>query len=104
MYVVAQFIKTSAFVEWINKLKDEKGRTLIIARLERFEATGHPGDSKSIGGGISEMRIQSGPGYRVYYAIFAQTVILLGGDKSSQARDIKTAKRYAQIWKERSQI
>jgi putative addiction module killer protein len=49
------------------------------------------------------MRFDFGPGYRVYYAVFAQTVILLGGDKSTQTRDIETAKHYAQIWKARYQ-
>lgn len=98
---MARFIKSSAFVEWIENLKDRKGRALILTRIDRFEETGHPGDAKSVGGGVSEMRVAFGPGYRVYYAVFERTVILLGGDKSTQTRDIKTAQRHAQIWKER---
>jgi putative addiction module killer protein len=62
--------------------------------------TGHPGDAKPVGGGVTEMRIQFGPGYRVYYAAFEQTVVLLGGDKSTQTRDVRTAQHYAKIWKE----
>jgi putative addiction module killer protein len=98
---VAEFVRTSVFQEWIDGLKDKKGRTAIIGRLERFEATGNAGDAKPVGGVVSEMRIHSGPGYRIYYAVFGQTVILLGGDKSTHAKDIKAAQRYAQIWKER---
>ncbi len=99
---VGQFIKTSAFVEWVNNLKDRKGRMVILSRIDRFQDTGSPGDAKSVGGGVNEMRIAIGPGYRVYYTVLEDTVILLGGDKSSQARDIRTAQRYAEIWKERS--
>lgn len=97
-----QFIRTSAFVEWINNLKDRKGRSAILSRVDRFQDTGNPGDAKPVGGGVSEMRITFGPGYRVYFTVLEDTVILLGGDKSSQTRDIKIALRYAAIWKERS--
>jgi putative addiction module killer protein len=89
MNSVAEFIRTSDFQEWIDGLKDKKGRTAILGRLERFEATGNAGDTKPVGGGVSEMRIHSGPGYRIYYAVFGQTVILLGGDKSTQPRTSK---------------
>ncbi len=98
---MAQFIKTSAFADWVNSLKDRKGRTLILDRIDRFEETGHPGDVKPVGGGVSEMRIAFGPGYRVYFTVLEDTVILLGGDKSTQVRDIKTARRYAEIWRSR---
>lgn len=88
---------------WIDGLKDEKGRARILAKVRAFERTGHAGDTKALGDSVHEMRFGFGPGYRVYYAVFAQTVVLLGGDKSTQTRDIKAAKRYAQIWKARQQ-
>jgi putative component of toxin-antitoxin plasmid stabilization module len=61
--IVAQFIKSSAYAEWIDQLGDRKGRALILARVDRFEATGHPSDVKPVGGRVTEMRIQFGPGY-----------------------------------------
>ncbi|MGE0149988.1 MAG: addiction module antidote protein [Parvibaculaceae bacterium] len=69
---MVQFIKTTAFIEWVENLKDHKGRIVILARLERFEATGNPGDAKPVGGSVSEMRIHFGPGYRVYFATFEE--------------------------------
>lgn len=72
---------------------------MIFARLDRL-AYGHAGDVQPIGEGISELRIHHGPGYRVYFRRRGETIILLlcGGDKSSQAKDIKTAKRLAKEW------
>ncbi len=100
---MADFIKSQPYAKWIEGLKDVKGRARILAKIRAFEITGHAGDTKSIGGGLHEMRFDFGPGYRVYYAVYEQTVVLLGGDKTTQARDIKMARRYAQIWKERYQ-
>ncbi len=73
----------------------------IAVRIDRL-ATGNPGDVKPIGGGLSEMRIDCGPGYRVYYIQRKQVVIVLlcGGDKTTQARDIEAAKSLAALWKD----
>ena len=88
--------KTGHFARWIDGLKDIRARARIQARIERL-AAGNPGDVKPVGEGVSEMRIDHGPGYRVYYIQREQTVIILlaGGDKSTQAKDIKTALRLA---------
>jgi putative addiction module killer protein len=89
--------KTEAFAKWINGLTDIQARARVLARIDRL-ADGNPGDVKSLGAGVSEMRIDYGPGYRVYYALRGRELIVLlaGGDKSSQSRDVKTALRLAQ--------
>jgi putative addiction module killer protein len=86
------------FDEWFNSLRDSKMQTAIDARLARVRA-GNFGDCKSVGGGISELRIQIGPGIRIYFGLQgAQIVILVGGgDKSTQARDIARAQK---LWKQ----
>ena len=86
--------KTEAYARWIDGLRDIRARARILARVERL-ATGNPGDVKLVGEGVSELRIIYGPGYRVYYTQRGREVIILlaGGDKSTQARDIKTALR-----------
>jgi putative addiction module killer protein len=83
------------------RLRDERTRASIVARLERL-AYGLAGDVKPVGQGISELRIDYGPGYRVYFQKRGNTIIILlcGGDKGSQARDIQTAKRLAKEWSE----
>jgi putative addiction module killer protein len=88
--------KTEHFAKWIDSLQDIRARARIQARIERL-VMGNPGDVKPVGEGVSEMRIDHGPGYRVYYIQHERTVIILlaGGDKSTQARDIKTALRLA---------
>ena len=88
--------KTENFAKWINGLRDIRARARILVRIERL-ASGNPGDVKSIGEGVSELRINYGPGYRVYYKRRGQKVVILlaGGDKSTQAKDIKTAMRLA---------
>jgi putative addiction module killer protein len=88
--------KTEIFAKWIDGLQDICGRARIQARIERL-AMGNHGDVKSVGEGVSEMRIDHGPGYRVYYVRHERSVIILpaGGDKSTQARNIKTALRLA---------
>jgi putative addiction module killer protein len=88
--------KTTFFAKWIDSLQDIRARARIQARIERL-AAGNPGDVKPVGEGVSEMRIDYGPGYRVYYIQHERTVIILlaGGDKSSQAKDIKAAIRLA---------
>lgn len=84
--------KTEVFAKWIDELQDIRVRARILVRIERLSA-GNPGDVKSIGEGVSEMRIDYGPGYRVYYKQQGHKVVILlaGGDKQSQAKDIKTA-------------
>src|SRR4029453_2524078 len=88
--------QTETFRKWERKLKDERARAAIAARLFRL-ANGLPGDVSAVGGGISELRIHYGPGYRVYLKQRGKTMILLlcGGDKSRQEQDIKTAKGLA---------
>lgn len=84
--------RTAEFDQWLSALRDRKGQARILARIVSAQH-GNFGDSKSIRGGVSEMRIDVGPGYRVYYTRQAETVYLLlvGGDKSTQAKDIKRA-------------
>src|SRR5688572_28183474 len=88
--------KTDAFKQWIDGLADLKGRARILARIDRM-ALGNPGDVKAVGEGVTEMRIDFGPGYRVYFTKVGKAIILLlcGGDKSSQAKDIALAKKRA---------
>jgi putative addiction module killer protein len=88
--------KTVVFVRWINGLRDLQGRARIQARIERL-AAGNPGDVKPVGEGVSELRIDHGPGYRVYFIRRGRALIILlaGGNKSTQASDIKTALRLA---------
>ncbi len=94
---IVEVRKTDVFAKWLDGLSDVQARARILARIDRL-ADGKSGDVKSIGAGISEMRINYGAGYRVYYVKRGQELIILlaGGDKRSQARDIKTAVRLAQ--------
>lgn len=89
------------FEEWLYALRDSKGRARIQVRLDRLEQ-GNLGDTKSVGSGIHELRIDMGPGYRVYFAEDGPVIVLLliGGDKSTQTKDIKTAKVYWREYKE----
>jgi len=93
--------QTETFRGWWTRLKDERARGLITSRLNRL-AYGHMGDVAAVGEGVSELRIHTGPGYRVYFKRRGKTIIILlcGGDKSSQARDIKTARKLADEWSE----
>jgi len=88
--------KTETFARWLDGLHDLRARARVQARIERL-AAGNPGDVKPVGEGISELRIDYGPGYRVYYMKQGRTIIILlaGGDKKTQASDIKTAMRLA---------
>lgn len=85
----------SPYEQWLVSLKDVKGKAAIISRVDRMEL-GNFGDSEPVGDGVSELRIHIGPGYRVYYARDGKTVYLLlcGGNKSTQKKDIKLAKEY----------
>ncbi len=91
------------FLEWLNSLRDAPTRLKIRHRLDRLEL-GNLGDCKPVGEGISELRLAFGAGYRIYFVEEDNTVIILlcGGDKSSQTKDIKRAKNYWQELKERS--
>jgi len=84
--------KSQVFDKWFDGLKDTKGRFRIQARIDRAEL-GNFGDCEPVGEGVSEMRIHFGPGYRVYFAQRGAVIVLLlvGGDKSTQAKDIKAA-------------
>ena len=88
--------KTDVFVKWLDGLRDVRVRSRVLVRIERL-AAGNPGNVKPVGEGVSELRIDYGPGYRVYFVKQGQTVIVLlaGGDKSTQATDIRTALRLA---------
>ncbi len=88
------------FARWLRGLRDSQGRTRIEARLRRVELLGHLGDTKALGDGISEMRIYVRPGYRLYYTWRGSdmVVLLCGGEKDSQPRDIERAKEIAKKW------
>ena len=88
--------KTDEFAQWLDGLRDIKTRARIQARLDRM-AEGNPGDLKPVGEGVSELRIDFGPGYRVYFKSRGQKLIFLlaGGDKNTQSNDIKAALRLA---------
>ena len=83
------------YQEWLAKLKDKTAKAAVIRRSIRIEL-GDLGDHKGLGDGVAELRIDVGPGYRVYFAMVGQTVVLLltGGSKGSQGRDIALAKGY----------
>ena len=84
---------TAEFDDWFDKLRDDRAAAKINTRIKRL-ARGNPGDVGSIGGGISEMRIHYGPGYRIYYKDTGKEIVILlcGGDKSTQNKDTKRAK------------
>ena len=84
--------KTDIFDKWLSKLRDTNGKACILARIKRAEL-GNLGDYKALGNGLHEMRIDSGPGYRLYFTRFEDKIIILisGGNKSSQSNDIKKA-------------
>ena len=93
--------RTKTFEKWFDKLRDERAQSRISEYLERLYQ-GNFSNVKSLGGGISELRIDYGPGYRVYYTERNGMIILLlaGGDKSTQDKDIVKARKLAQEWKE----
>lgn len=91
MYIIQ---KTGHFDDWLKGLRDIQAKAKILARLKRVEL-GNLGDAKSVGDGVHEMRIDCGPGYMIYFVRLKGIIILLlvGGDKSTQAKDIKKAKQ-----------
>ena len=88
--------QTELFVSWRRRLRDVKARAAIVRRLDRISA-GLLGDWKSVGDGVSELRIDIGPGYRLYYTIRGRTIVILlcGGEKRTQAADIRAARKLA---------
>jgi putative addiction module killer protein len=88
--------KTENYVSWIDNLRDHQARARVLARIERL-ALGNQGDVKPVGEGVSELRIDFGPGYRVYFMKRGREIVILlaGGDKSTQPADIRIALRLA---------
>jgi len=98
---MVELIRSDTFDAWLSSLRDRQAVARILVRVDRL-AAGNAGDVKPVGGGISEMRIDHGPGYRVYFMYRGPVlaILLCGGDKSSQARDISEAMRIASNWKD----
>jgi putative addiction module killer protein len=94
---VLQIRETEFFAKWLANLRDIRAKARILARLDSVRL-GNLGDVRSVGGGVSEMRIDVGPGYRVYFIRRQRIVVILlcGGDKSTQTKDIASAKQMAQ--------
>ena len=91
-----QIRKTETFAQWLDRLRDVRARARVQVRVERL-AAGNAGDVEPVGEGVSELRIDYGPGYRVYFKKHGRDVVILlaGGDKRTQSADIKTALRLA---------
>lgn len=94
-----EVVRTEEFGRWISSLRDHQSRARILKRVDRLHL-GHLGDAKSVGGGVSELRLDFGPGYRLYFARRGERLILLayGGDKSRQKNDIARAREIAAAW------
>jgi putative addiction module killer protein len=88
-----QIVQSDVFTAWLDNVKDERAAARIVTRIRRMEI-GNAGDVRSVGDGVSEIRIDYGPGYRVYFARRGRTLVILlcGGDKKSQRKDIAVAK------------
>lgn len=88
--------KTADFARWLDGLRDLRARARVLARLDRL-ADGNPGDVRPVGEGVSELRIDHGPGYRVYFKARGRTLVILlaGGDKGTQSEDVRKALRLA---------
>ena len=91
-WIVIEIRQTEVYCRWFESLRDRQARAGIDVRIRRL-SLGNPGDVKPVGEGVSELRIDYGPGYRVYFVQRGQTLVILlvGGDKQTQDRDIKTA-------------
>jgi putative addiction module killer protein len=98
---VVELIKSGTFDRWLRDLRDIRASARIQVRLDRM-AAGNPGDVKAVGDGVFEMRIDYGPGYRVYFMRRGLLIVVLlcGGDKSTQDKDIAQAKSIAAQWKD----
>lgn len=97
-----EVIKSDTYERWFRKLKDRQAQARINARILRVQQAGHFGDVKPVREGVSEMRIDYGPGYRIYFMQRGAVLVVLlaGGDKSAQDADIKTAIKIAKEWKD----
>lgn len=97
---MVEILRSATFDRWLSKLKDGRAVARILVRIDRL-ALGNPGDARSVGGGVSEVKIDYGPGYRVYFTQRGDMLVLLlcGGDKSTQSNDINTAHRIAVEWR-----
>jgi putative addiction module killer protein len=93
--------KTDEYRDWLDRLRDQAGRARILVRVDRL-IHGNPGDHRNLQGGVSELKIDFGPGYRVYYTQRGEQLLLLliGGDKSSQVKDIAKAQQLAKDYEE----
>ncbi len=93
---VLEIRKTEVYAQWLDGLRDVRARARVLVRVERL-AAGNPGDVRPVGEGVSELRIDYGPGYRVYFKKQGRMilVLLVGGDKRTQGRDVRTALRLA---------
>jgi putative addiction module killer protein len=93
--------KTDEYANWIDTLKDQAGRARILVRVERLIG-GNPGQHRNLTDGVSELKVDFGPGYRVYYSLRGTRLLLLlvGGDKSSQSKDIQLAIKLAKNFQE----
>lgn len=91
---MTQIRQTEKFTKWFDGMKDTSSRAVIARRIQRV-AAGNLGDVKPVGGKVRELRVDTGPGYRVYFTEVdgAVVILLIGGDKSSQKRDIAAAKK-----------
>ena len=89
-------VKSGRFERWLTRLRDKRAQAKILVRIDRAR-DGNFGDHKSVGGGVSEIRVNVGQGYRIYYTIRRQRVVILlcGGDKPSKERDIQHAQQMA---------
>jgi len=96
---VVEVVTSATFDRWLHKLKDRRAAARVLVRIDRL-AAGNPGDVKPVGQGVSELRIEYGPGYRVYFLRAGDRLVLLltGGDKSTQDADIRTAHSVARTW------
>ena len=94
--------KSETYEQWFRKLKDRQAQSRINARILRVQQSGHFGDAKAARDGVSEMRIDYGPGYRIYFMQRGPVIVVLlaGGDKRTQDDDIKTAIKIAKEWKD----
>jgi putative addiction module killer protein len=98
---VPSIVATPTFNAWLRDLRDLRARARVVSRLDAM-ALGNPGDVASVGGGVHEMRMHVGPGYRIYFAFRGRDIVLLlaGGDKSTQRSDILRAKEILARWKD----
>jgi putative addiction module killer protein len=98
---MVQVVRTDEYASWILSLRDDRAKAKIALRVDRL-AFGNPGDAKPVGGGVSEMRLDYGPGYRIYCGKRGNDLVLLlcGGTKNGQSRDIQKAKALFNKWKE----